>query len=522
MSERLMKHSSIFSEQEESMFEDEDDGFKSDRFKKYITEDLFKIFSYVDAIIDTLPISFQKEYDNILDYREKVKFILKELYYSFFLQKVPQEIWIDFIRNGEFDNCSSLNNFIIENALQPIQEIINDSNLTSLQKERKIYYLVQSIKCENKRMDALMALFYDFEIEEWKLLVKEFKPLYNYYFQHENIVHYVKQWKSRCKERYPELYKTSEKIPYGEKWTPISNSNIILFSEGFYKSCQIFCYREKYDFIYLEYIKDKKKIPVNNVTLSAILDEKSHFEDEIFYLKNRTACKLWYEKDGEIIKDSEEVYQWHKKTYQESNWFESMLYIQWCELNEIYQQYIMQFLQKQINVLKIENLNLKKTSTVTVNEILQIVHNIEGRLNNQYPLFEYHSHFHSILPYLDESKIISLSADIIFPEYQEQTPDVQQKLNEIWKESFDYLKKKISFSMKEKKTPLFIKKPILGFHYPSSIKNSLLYILQEKSLWEIMKYQHLQNNKIIREPTMIEKEDKFLESLKVLKKERLN
>ena len=41
-------------------------------------------------------------------------------------------------------------------------------------------------------------------------------------------------------------------------------------------------------------IKDKKKIPVNNVTLSAILDEKSHFEDEIFYLKNRKKISLFH------------------------------------------------------------------------------------------------------------------------------------------------------------------------------------------------------------------------------------
>ena len=93
-----------------------------------------KDYIFKNSIKDT-----KTEFKNYFDY---VKTSVCALFSQFFLQCLPAEIWEEYIKRQDFED----NSFIIQYGIFPIQEILENENLSEYEKERKINDLCSRLK----------------------------------------------------------------------------------------------------------------------------------------------------------------------------------------------------------------------------------------------------------------------------------------------------------------------------------------------------------------------------------------
>ena len=206
------------------------------------------------------------------------KHIICDVFQSYFVRFIPFTIWQVFINDNIYTNINQINIFINEYAFFPVKKIIFDESLTDFQKEREIKKIIYEYESypDVYNLSIIQKLF-QLSVDDWKHLISFF-PVYNKRTSasFENLVH---------------LY---------EKPADIS----LLDINNFLSKYKFFSFFTIFDSI--------NNININSITILKFFNDKSHFENDIFWFNNEIPINLTYTLNNEVHPYTATEYNTHK------------------------------------------------------------------------------------------------------------------------------------------------------------------------------------------------------------------
>lgn len=238
-------------------------------------EKLQDILSYFELKNNHTNNSQNKANDNDNDtFRD----IICDVFQSYFVRFIPFTVWQVFINDNIYTNINQINLFVSEYAFFPIKEIIFNESLTHFQQEREIKKIIYEYESypDVYNLSIIQKLF-QLSTDDWKHLISFF-PTYN----------------KRTSASFENLLYLYEK--------PANIS--LLDTNNFLSKYKFFSFFTIFDSI--------NNININSVTILKFFNEKSHFENDIFWFNNEIPINLTYTLNNEVHPYTETEYNTHK------------------------------------------------------------------------------------------------------------------------------------------------------------------------------------------------------------------
>lgn len=377
-----------------------------------------------------------------------LQYSLQTIYEQDFMKIIPLSYWKEFINDftkqmiefiGNFDASVSsvekyrkseqrvyaiMGMFHFEYSFKTIWKIFTDTTLTDFQKLRSIRVFLKDWEVPSE--------FFQFEMQHWK-----------YFFEIEDDYSFGRVKLDKLIQtiiyKYPlrsipiKIQDTDYDFYSFFGWKPISVCNV-----------------------------DNCEVPLTKGFIEDFFHCDSHFEENIFWLRNEIPYKIYYESNV----GNEELFLSHKN---EKNIERGILncpvkHIPFHDICRIHS-----FCKKQYGCNETWEFLLKISSSISMKELLEKCFNILGRLNRQYPSSEYHYSLQEKMEknMLNRKKLHSCKDKILFPEFYFNDKETQALLTECWEKSFDFFVQKfLCFFMKKEYNEVFYMERIPTFIVP--------------------------------------------------------
>lgn len=244
----------------------------------YFLKKKYENISKIESLQDILCF-FQTKYNHDdKDKNDLYSDTISDIFLSYFIRFIPFETWKNFIHQEIYINSSQINNFITQNAFFPIRNIILDESLSHFQQERKIKHLIHEYDSfPDVYNSSLIQKLLQLSLDDWKHILSFF-PSYNKRTSasFENLVH---------------LY---------DKKYPVQ----MIDTKNFLSKYKFFSFLTLYDSI--------NNININKNTITTFFNEKSHFENDVFWLNNEYSYNLTYTLNNKTFPYTENEYNIHK------------------------------------------------------------------------------------------------------------------------------------------------------------------------------------------------------------------
>jgi hypothetical protein len=484
--------SSLLNVLERSIPDEQEEKKEFQRYLMYdraMTPDLASIFEILDKMDLELPKDFStdNEEDDMEVYKTSLKIDITQIYYSFFMQKLDLQIWKKFMESKDFLLQDKVCQFLETYSIKIINDILSDENLLDFQKERKLRdECAVSIQYLNYRMRTTYYELLSFELNEWKFFAKFFETWKNQGFSEERMILVTRSWAYVTKSQYPEKYKTISNLTSQENVETLCFNGTENALDVMKKHFCFYTYRTDFDDVVLVPVARNDPLPIHSANSWAFTNSKSHFEGDIFYLGNSLPCFYYYIKNGEKVNANEELFEWHKKNIQTEDWIKALSFIKWKELDDPAKTFVLTNLKKLVADWQYYEFFISKVNELSILEILEKIHNVEGRINKRYPLALYHKSLHRALNFIDKKKLYQIDEGTLFFEYKSQDEDTKRQLDELSKVSFDFLIEQWTCILLEKRIPLCMTQKLANFRDLKGSNSDILYFLQQKDLTKLM------------------------------------
>lgn len=472
-----------------------DEQEEKQEFRRYLmceralTPDLAYIFELLDKINLELPKDFltEKEEDDMEVYKTSLKIDITYIYYSFFMQKLDLQIWKKFMESKDFLLQDKVSEFLETYSIKIINDILSDENLIDFQKERKLRdECAVSIQYLNYRMRLTYYEFLSFEWNEWKYFAKNFETWKNQGFSEERMILVTRSWSYVAKSQYPEKYKTITNLTSRENVETLYFNGTENALDVMKRHFCFYTYRTDFEDVVLVPVSTNVPLSIHSANSWSFINSKSHFEGDIFYLGNSLPCFYYYIKNGEKVNANEELFEWHKKNIQTEDWIQALFSIKWKELENGAKSFVLTNFTKLVADWQYYEFFITKVNELSILEILEKIHNVEGRVNKRYPLALYHKSLHRALNFIDKKKLYQIDEGSLFFEYESQDEDTKQQLDELSKVSFDFFIEQWTCILLEKRIPLCMTQKLANFRDLKGSNNDILHFLQQKDLTKLM------------------------------------
>ena len=481
-------------------------------YERALTPNLAFIFEILDKISLVIPRDFSieeehKEEEEMDLYKISLKIEITYIYYSFFMQKLDLQLWREFIESKDFLFKDKVSAFINKYSIKILNDILYDTSLSDFQKERKLRdECAVDIQYLNYKMRLVYYELLSFELKEWQFFAKYFETWKKQCFTEERMIMATRSWSYVAKLQYPEKYKTITGLTTEEHAQKMNFDQAENIMDVMKRHFCFYTYRSKdndinFEDVVLIPVSANEPLIMHSANSQAFCSSKSHFEGNIFYLGNSLPCLYYYIKNGERVDANNELFEWHKENIQTEDWTKALFLIKWKELDERAKTFVITNLKKLVADWEYYEYFITTVKDLTVLDILEKIHNVEGRINKRYPLAMYHKSLHRALNFIDKKKMYQIDEDSLFFEYESQEDDTKRKLDELSKVSFNFFIEQWFCILLEKRIPLCITRRITNFKELESSKNDILHFLQQKPLTKLMneeivfqKYNPLSDN----------------------------
>lgn len=326
---------------------------------------------------------------------EDERFDVYKMYTWYFLQLLPVEIWKNFINEKNFSQ-EALTLFTKKYGVYSIQNVLKNTNLNNLQKEREIRHLCQMTDLTFHDYHS-PGVFNGMSLSAWKAFVDEFPKLGGFNFK-TLLAKY---------QKFPE-----PQLLYSNVWERVG---------------KFFAYPEDCKKIIFTNMKNE----IVDITFSMAklyFAEKSHFEENIFYLNNHQPYYVKYvDKNGQEL--SQNLFSQH------GNWKNGFMNIPWNILSKNSIEYLKFYLRKTCQ-LQVSFPEIEKWKVSTIGDIFEKLHNIIGRVDERFPMTKYHYFLKENLEIFEKEAIYNAPRELLFPEYTSSSN--KKELDALWNNSFDY------------------------------------------------------------------------------------
>ncbi len=433
---------------------------EDDRPKWDETPELLALKELVNREVVEIPSCWTE--GTLEEYREMVKVSVHELFYFMFFQNLPHSFWISFLKTSDCHTSKGSQNFCKNYALYPIETILAKTDLSDLQKERELRGEVEIIHHRYRKMYAEFRELTKFEVNDWRYMVKKWKWLLNRFPNLPEMIDYIFAWKQTCLSYAPEKYTNLEDLTLDE-WKRSSRVfSVTPFALDVWKTTICFyIYRKRFRNVVFLHANSKSPYTMTGSGILYFSHEKSHFENGIFYLENKTPLLFYYEThDGHQMDATPSLWEWHKEAMRQADWKEAALHVHWNELCASNQEMVKSAFRSSMTQTDILDFYFNKVKTESLGAMLEKIHHVLGRIDPRYPLTEHHGLLKEILPLIDRRKLIFLEWNALFPEYETYDASVQKKLDSLWEESFSYWKVCFFRCLENDKCPRLFTKPV--------------------------------------------------------------
>lgn len=331
-------------------------------------------------------------------------------------------------------------------GFRPIETILNDNSLSDFERVRKIRDIMltwQPYRYENEYYSD----FSQFSLDSWKFFVKQFPIWIDTDVILPKMMEKMKvyQSKKRGNVRYYHVNSANYKsFPYNDIVIKNAKNEIVTLTSSF---------------------------------IEGYFEEDSHFEGEIFWLKNLIPYTLCDKKDI-ILTDK----------ISSKN---SILDCPWncCprDLKDKIKHLLHTETPFEYSFMK-EKLNYEGKQPIR--NVLEKYFTVLGRVSKHYPLSSLHISLHEKLKQnlLNLSKVDDAPKQILFPEYYFQSSNVQKELDEMWDKSKDHFLKKVeNFMFDEFYNVFYTNEPPKDY---CLVEKDLTYFFEKMSLFDYITKHH--------------------------------
>lgn len=329
---------------------------------------------------------------------ESERFDVYKTYTWYFLQLLPVEIWEKFINEKIFSN-DALSKFTKNYGVFPIQNVLQNTSLCDFEKEREIQHLCQTTDLTFHDYYS-PGVFNQISLSAWEAFVDEFPKLGNFNFK-------------TLLEKYQKF--PEPKVLYHHTWERIG---------------KFFAYPDECSKIIFTNNKNEA-VEVTFPIAEYYFAEKSHFENDIFYLNNVQPYHVKY-MDKNEQEMSQHLYSQH------GNWKEGFMNIPWNILSKDSIEYLKLYLRKTCQ-LQISFPEIEKWKVPTIGHVFEKLHNIIGRTDERFPMTKYHYFLKENWDKFEKDVIYNAPRELLFPEYSSSSNKIE--LDALWNNSFDYFTK---------------------------------------------------------------------------------
>lgn len=290
-------------------------------------------------------------------------------------------------------------------GFRPIEIILDDNSLSDFQKYRNIRDILITWK-PYRYENEYYSDFLNFSLDDWKFFVKQYPTWIDSDVSLPKMIEQMEVYQSKTKNGsgyYHVNFANYNSFPYNGIVIKNSENEIIHLTSNF---------------------------------IEGYFKEDSHFEGQIFWLRNSIPYTLCNEK-GEILTD---------KIFTNN----SILNCPWncCprDLKEKIKQLLYMETPFEYSFMKKK---LNYDGKQPIRNVLEKYFNVLGRVSKHFPFANIHVSLHEKLKQnvLNLSKIDEASKQILFPEYYFQSSNVQKELDEMWKKSKEHFLKKVEHFM---------------------------------------------------------------------------
>lgn len=358
---------------------------------------------------------------------EHLKEIIPEIHSSYMMNTLSLKVWQEFIKDF-FEEIEEYYTEIIDEPYFMKNELL-DRKLISLVHDFYIEYGFYEIEKLVKWKE-----YGDFEIlrrirnycREWESFSNKNLPFYMYYFRLEHWDSFFKNHSQFTKK----MYDTEKMVSKIIIWKPILFPTRIYSSLGNYYS--FFSWKK------IVVKKEEEEVELTNHIIQNYFHEDSHFEKDIFWLKNEIPYSIYY--DNEKITEIE--YNIHKQSY--NNQKEGILKCPYHLLGKYHKERLKNFCIDSIVSSKLWSF-LDSNSKQPFEEILKKCFHILGRIKKKYGFYSYHDTLSYYLEknYLILNKLHSCPVSLLFPEYEIQNNDIKKEWKKRWNDVYSFFKEEI-------------------------------------------------------------------------------
>jgi hypothetical protein len=392
--------------------------------------------------------------------------------------------WVSILENAYFNEIMEMTtkharDIYKSYGFRPIETILNDSSFSDFEKVRKIRNIMITWK-PYRYENQYYSDFLHFSLDDWKYFVKKF-PIWI-----DSDVILPKMMEQM------KVHQSTTKNSSGYYHVNFANYNNFPYNEIVVKNAE------------------NKIIPLTSSIIEGYFEEDSHFEGEIFWLRNLIPYTLCNEKN-EVLTD---------RIFAEN----SILDCPWncCprDLKEKIKELLYTQTPFEYSFMK-EKLNYEGKKSIR--HVLEKYFNVLGRVSKHFPLSNLHVSLHEKLKknVLSLSKIEDATKQILFPEYYFQSANVQKELDDMWEKSKEHFLKKVENVMFGKFYNVFYtNEPPKDY---CLVEKDLTYFFEKKSLFDYITehkraYKFINIDNLLCEP--LQKEKPTIKSFGVQKIEK--
>ncbi len=367
---------------------------------------------------------------------------VESIYKSFMCSLTEKQIWIDFLQSNMEQNKTEITmdevkSLTTKYAFSVVETVLNDLSLTDFEKERKIKGLVRS--WEPYRFEkAFYSDYVQFSLLDWKNFMNQFPD-----------------WIRRGLNQHRMLQKV--KLNQGSKESD--------FRPSYY-------HYNSFPFTEIE-IKtlENEVVPLTTFFVEEYFNPSSHFEGDIFWLKNEHPRYL-YNKQNELLRE---------KKVGTNSFFDCP-----CNcLSVTLKNKVRSFLyQRTPFTCTFMYPHLNYDGKKSLRYLIEKHFNIIGRISPVYCFSRLHE---SLLQKLKKqmlhlNKLDSAPKQLLFPEYYFQTDTVRDELDKMWKEvETEFFQEIYHFIIDEPYTVFYSYDPPKGYR---NVEKSLTYSIEKVSLFD--------------------------------------